>query len=154
MIDFRLTQVSSPTEEQLAGFKAFIAANGAETDAFLSSLLQRAMMAVQAWEDRSLLPATAVLSVTGREDTTAPVALYQSVAAVSSVVDGAGDSLEFSLVGRMVIPSFRTAALTITYTTAPDEGDLAELMPKAYRYGAAMYDGEDAPTLNRILQER
>ena len=32
--------------------------------------------------------------------------------------------------------------------------DLDALMPKVARYGAALYDGEDAPTLARILQER
>jgi hypothetical protein len=34
------------------------------------------------------------------------------------------------------------------------DADLADLMPKVYRYGAALYDGEDSPALAKILQER
>ena len=64
MIDYRITQIADPTAEQLAGFKAFIAANGAETDAFLLSILKRAMMAVQDWEDRTLLAGTATIVAT------------------------------------------------------------------------------------------
>jgi len=156
MIDYRLTNVADPTAAQLAEFKAFIAANGAETDAFLSSLLKRAMMAVQDWDDRTLLAATATIVATGREDNPGePVLLYGTpVADTIAAQDAAGNALGFSLVGRIVIPSFWAAALTITYTTAPDDADLADLMPKVYRYAAALYDGDDSSTLARILQER
>lgn len=155
MIDYRLTNVADPTAAQLAEFKAFIAANGAETDAFLSSLLKRAMMAVQDWDDRTLLASTATIVATGRENGNEPVLLYGTpVADTISVADAAGDALGFSLVGRLIVPSFRSTALTITYNTAPDDADLADLMPKAYRYGAALYDGESSSTLARILQER
>ena len=156
MIDYRITQIADPTAAQLAGFKAFIAANGAETDAFLSGLLKRAMMDVQKWEDRTLLAGTATIVATGREDDPAePVLLYGTPEVDSiAVTDAAGDALAFSLVGRLVLPSYRAASLTITYTTAPVDADLADLMPKVYRYGAALYDGEGSPALAKILQER
>lgn len=155
MIDYRITQIADPTAEQLAGFKAFIAANGAETDAFLTALLKRAMMAVQDWEDRTLLAGTATIVASGRENGGEPVLLYGTPEVDSiAVTDAAGDALAFSLVGRLVLPSYRAAALTITYTTAPVDADLADLMPKVYRYGAALYDGEDSPALAKILQER
>ena len=155
MIDYRITQIADPTAEQLAGFKAFIAANGAETDAFLLSILKRAMMAVQDWEDRTLLAGTATIVATGREDDPAePVLLYGTPDEVESVTGADGNALEYSLVGRFLLPSYRAASLTITYTTAPADADLADLMPKVYRYGAALYDGEGSPVLAKILQER
>lgn len=154
MIDYRITQIADPTAEQLAGFKAFIAANGAETDAFLLSILKRAMMAVQDWEDRTLLAGTATIVASGRENGGDPVLLYGTPAEVESVTGADGNALEYSLVGRFLLPSYRAASLTITYTTAPVDADLADLMPKVYRYGAALYDGEDSPALAKILQER
>lgn len=154
MIDYRITQIADPTAEQLAGFKAFIAANGAETDAFLLSILKRAMMAVQDWEDRTLLAGTATIVASGRENGGEPVLLYGTPDEVESVTGADGNALEYSLVGRFLLPSYRAAALTITYTTAPTDADLADLMPKVYRYGAALYDGEDSPALAKILQER
>ena len=156
MIDYRLSNVADPTAEQLAGFKVFISANGAETDAFLTSILKRAMMAVQDWEDRTLLAADATINATGREDDPgAPVLLYGSpVADTIEVFNAAGEAVAFSLVGRLVVPSYRTAALYIGYTTAPDAADLAYYMPKVYRYAAALYDGDGSADLARILQER
>lgn len=156
MIDFRLTNIADPTAAQLAGFKAFLAANGAETDSFLSDILKRAMCAVQKWDDRSLLAASATIVATGREDdTAAPVHLYQTPDTASiEVVDAAGDAVAFSVVGRLLVPSYRAVALTITYDTAPDAADLAELMPKVYRYAAALYDGDASADLARILQEK
>ena len=154
MIDYRITQIADPTAEQLAGFKAFIAANGAETAAFLLSILKRAMMAVQDWEDRTLLAGTATIVASGRENGGEPVLLYGTPDEVESVTGADGNALEYSLVGRFLLPSYRAASLTITYTTAPTDADLADLMPKVYRYGAALYDGEDSPALAKILQER
>lgn len=154
MIDYRITQIADPTAEQLAGFKAFIAANGAETDAFLLSILKRAMMAVQDWEDRTLLAGTATIVASGRENGGEPVLLYGTPDEVESVTGADGNALEYSLVGRFLLPSYRAASLTITYTTAPADADLADLMPKVYRYGAALYDGEGSPALAKILQER
>ena len=154
MIDYRITQIADPTAEQLAGFKAFIAANGAETDAFLSGLLKRAMMAVQDWEDRTLLAGTATIVASGRENGGEPVLLYGTPDEVESVTGADGNALEYSLVGRFLLPSYLASSLTITYTTAPTDADLADLMPKVYRYGAALYDGEDSPALAKILQER
>ena len=154
MIDYRITQIADPTAEQLAGFKAFIAANGAETDAFLLSILKRAMMDVQGWEDRTLLAGTATIVAYGRENGSEPVLLYGTPSAVVSCVGADGNALEYSLVGRFLLPSYRAASLTITYTTAPTDADLADLMPKVYRYGEAVFNGEDSPALAKILQER
>lgn len=156
MIDYRLTNIADPTAEQLAGFKAFLASNGAETDAFLYGILKRAMCAVQDWEDRTLLAATAMITATGREDDPGePVLLYGNPKEDTiEAYNGAGNAMEFSVVGRLLVPSYRVPALYIIYTTAPDEGALATLMPKVYRYAAALYDGDSSSDLARILQER
>ena len=153
MTQFSLSSVAYPTAAQVAVFKEFAAVN-AGSEALLAEMLTRAMLAVQEWEDRSLLAATVTLTVTDREDTAAPVHLYLTPSEVTSVSNADGEALAYSLVGKELIPSYRTAAVTVVYKTAPEDGDLLALMPKVYRYATALYDGESSSTLARILQER
>ena len=154
MIDYRLSNVAAPTDAEQDFFREFLASNGGESDDCLAVILKRAMMAVQDWEDRTLLAGTATIVATGREDGDEPVLLYGTPDEIQSVTGPDGSALEYSLIGKTLLPSCRTPALTIVYTTKVDDTDLDALMPKVARYGAALYDGEDAPTLARILQER
>ena len=153
MTQFSLDSVCPPTREQLADFKEFAAVN-AGSDVLLGGMLTRAMLAVQEWEDRALLCGTATLIVTGREDTAAPVHLYLTPDTVESVQNADGESIAYSLVGKELIPSYRTAAVKVVYRVAPLDADIAALMPKVFRYAAALYDGEDAATLAHLLQEK
>ena len=153
MTQFSLSSVAAPTSAQLAAFKEFASVN-AGSDALLTGMLTRAMLAVQEWEDKSLLGATATLVVTDREDTAAPIHLYLTPSEIVSVSNADGDPLAYSLVGNELIPSYRTAAVTVVYKTAPEDGNVTALMPKVYRYATALYDGEESATLARILQER
>ena len=43
--------------------------------------------------------------------------------------------------------------MKVTYKTVPNEGDRERLLPTVFRYGTALYDGEEAGVLNRILME-
>lgn len=153
MTQFSLSSVYPPSREQLAAFKEFASIN-AGSDALLGGMLTRAMLAVQEWEDKALLRCTATLSVTGREDTAAPVHLYLTPGEVVSVSNADGDTLAYSLVGSELLPSFRTASVCVVYKVVPNEADVLALLPKVYRYATALYDGESASTLARILQER
>lgn len=153
MIDFRLASVPDPTAAQLADFKAFLAANGAESDAFLTAILKRAMLAVQAWDDRALLSGTATLVVSGREDND-PVRLYLTPGTIASVLDGDATPVAYSLAGKALYPARSVRDLVITYAVVPADDDLAALLPKVYRYASALYDGDESGALARILQEK
>ena len=153
MTQFSLASVGSPTAAQLAAFKEFAAVN-AGSDALLTEMLTRAMLSVQEWEDKALLTGTATLIVSDREDTAAPVHLYLTPGEIASVQNAAGDSIQYSLVGKELIPSYRAEAVKVVYAVSPAAGDVSALMPKVYRYAAALYDGETSSTLARILQER
>ena len=153
MTQFSLASVGSPTAAQLAAFKEFASVN-AGTDTLLTSMLTRAMLAVQEWEDVALLGATATLIVSDREDTAAPVHLYLTPSTITSVQNGEGDAIAYSLVGKELIPSYRAAAVKVVYSVVPNDADVTNLMPKVFRYATALYDGESSSTLARILQER
>lgn len=153
MTQFSLSSVASPTAAQVASFKEYASIN-AGSDALLTDMLTRAMLAVQEWEDRSLLGATATLVVSQPDGICDPVHLYLTPGEITSVQNAAGDAIAYTLVGKELIPSFRTAAVKVVYTTSPAAGDVTALMPKVYRYATALYDGESSSTLARILQER
>lgn len=154
MIDVARTTTGAPSAAQLASFKEYAAMNGGASDAMLTDMLRRAMVAVQEWEDKTLLAASVKITATAREDDpTAPVTLYGWPLSVASVADGDGNAVDFSLIGRQVFPKAGAAALVIDYTTAPVEGIVNPLLPKVYRYACALYDGMDAKDLNAILME-
>ena len=47
----------------------------------------------------------------------------------------------------------RKGTVKVTYETVPNEGDRERLLPTVFRYGTALYDGEDPDVLKRILME-
>lgn len=153
MVDVSTNVTGTPTTEQLAAFKLFASVNAAATDALLTSILRRAMAEVQKWEDRTLLATSYVVVVTEREDPAAPVKLYGDNYTFTSVADGAGNPVDYQIAGRQLFPLGGASILSVAYTTSPTSSALADLLPKVYRYACALYDGEDAQTLNRILQE-
>ena len=155
MLNFRLTDVAQPCRAHLEAFRNFAAVSGEATDALLLDMLRRAMLAVQEWEDKSLLAARATLVVLDRDDPAGPVHLFLTPSEVVTVEEPlSGEPLEYSLVGTELIPSWRTRNVRVVYDTAPEKADIDALMPKVYRYAAALYDGDDSAALARILQER
>jgi hypothetical protein len=68
--------------------------------------------------------------------------------------DRDGESVRFDpLPGGKVQLFVRTGIVRITYETVPNEGDRERLLPTVFRYGTALYDGEDPDVLKRILME-
>ena len=154
MITYETIVAGEPTTEQLEEFKNYASVNSAATDALLMSMLKSAMLAVGEWEDVSLLACTCRVSALGRECAYEPVRLFGTPDEVLGMVDGRGEDVTGTLVGRDVILGGPAANLVVTYTTKVSEGDLSRFLPKVYRYAVALYDGEEAPVLNRILTER
>lgn len=153
MIQLSVKELGSPTEAQLASFKAYLASNGAETDAQLTALLRAAMVAVQEWEDRSLLDETIVLIHAHRADPRAPIRLYRSVDTIVSVKDQDGNALSYTRMGNLLTIEGAARNVEVEYKTKATEQIQASLEDKVFRLAAAKYDGETPQIINKILME-
>lgn len=120
-------------------------------DALLRSLMKRAALVVQEYADSSLLACSFRLDVT--DNGGSRIRLYQTVSGVTSVTDGNGGSLGYSLSGGCVSLSVPAETVSITYDTAPDEAEIGRLLPVAIRYATALYDGQDNTELDKIIAE-
>lgn len=147
------TSIADPTTAQIAGFKAYASISESEHDALFSDLLKNAMLEVGDWEDVSLLAQTIRLTVSEREEN-GPITLYRGGGTITSVTDAAGNAIGYTMHGGAVLPDVFTPEVVITYNTSVSDGDLARLLTRAYRYATAVYDGEDANTLQKILTTR
>ena len=149
----RLTIISAEDIrcEWLQELKRYASVPDDSQDALLRSLLRRAALEVQEYADSSLLACSFRLDVTDNEDSR--IRLYQTVSGVTSVTDGSGRSLGYSLSGNSVSLSTSSETVSIMYDTVPDEGEVGRLLPVAIRYATALYDGQDNTELTKIIQE-
>lgn len=149
----RLTIISAEDIrcEWLQELKRYASVPDDSQDALLRSLLRRAALEVQEYADSSLLACSFRLDVTDNEDSR--IRLYQTVSGVTSVTDGSGRSLGYSLSGNSVSLSTLSETVSIMYDTVPDEGEVGRLLPVAIRYATALYDGQDNTELTKIIQE-
>lgn len=153
MIQVSVKSVGDPCAPHLAEFRQFLGAAEAGNDALIKSVLKSAMVAVQEWEDRSLLPETITLIHARRPDPWAPVRLYRTVDEVTSVKDEDGNDMEYTRTGNLLQVKRPCRNVEVVYKTKPEAGDVEALLLKVYRVAAARYDGDDARTINQILME-
>lgn len=149
----RLTIISAEDIrcEWLQELKRYASVPDDSQDALLRSLLKRAALVVQEYADSSLLACSFRLDVTDNEGSR--IRLYQTVSDVTSVADGSGRSLGYSLSGNSVSLSTSSETVSIMYDTVPDEGEVGRLLPVTIRYATALYDGQDNTELTKIIQE-
>lgn len=149
MIRTSLISFAEPAQALLDEFKAEVGATDDNFGQILRNCLVRALCEVQDAADTSLLDCT--MKVLDTEVENGSVRLYQSVSGLVSVtVDGvAADGAV--LQGNIVKVSGSQAE--VVYTTEASEGDLMRLKTVAFRYGRALFEGQDSATLNRILSE-
>lgn len=148
MITLNIIESSRPSAEWLEGLKAYASVPDASQDSLLESLLHRACLRVQEMADRSLLACTLRLEEDGVEN--GLVRLYQTTAEVLTVTDGEGNALAWAK-GSRTVSVGAADHVVVTYRTEPRDGDIAELLPVAYQYATALYDGEESKTLANIL---
>lgn len=153
MIQVSVKSVGDPFGPVLDGFRQYLAAPETGNDGLLKAVLKSAMIAVQEWEDRSLLPETIAVVVAARPDPRAPITLYRTVSEVVSVTGEDGAPLDYTLSGKLLQVAGRCRNAEVVYKTRPDQADVEALLLKVYRVAAARYDGEDAQTINRIIME-
>ena len=136
----------------LEQFKQYASVPDDSRDALLASLLKAAVVKVQEFADTALAACT--YRVTAAVPASGVVRLYMGGGDVTGCVDADGDFVRFDpLPGARVQTFLRTGYVSITYQTAPNEGDRERLLPTVFRYGTALYDGEESDVLNQILKE-
>ncbi len=153
MIQVSVKSVGDPSGPMLDGFRQYLSAPETGNEGLLKAVLKSAMIAVQEWEDRSLLPETIALVVAARPDPRAPITLYRSVSEIVSVTDAEGRALDYTSSGKLLQVTGRCSDAEVIYKTEVRKGDVEALLLKVYRVAAARYDGEDAQTINRIIME-
>lgn len=136
----------------LEQFKQYASVPDDSRDALLNSLLKAAVLKVQEFADTAIAACT--YRVTAAVPPSGVVCLYMGGGDIVELEDGEGEPVRFDpLPGGRVQTYVRTGTVKVTYKTVPNEGDRERLLPTVFRYGTALYDGEEAGVLNRILME-
>ena len=136
----------------LEQFKQYASVPDDSRDALLNSLLKTAVLKVQ--ESANVAIAACTYQVTAAVPASGIVRLYMGGGDITECVDADGDFVRFDpLPGARVQTFLRTGYVKVTYQTVPNEGERERLLPTVFRYGTALYDGEDPKTLNQILLE-
>jgi hypothetical protein len=136
----------------LEQFKQYASVPDDSRDALLDSLLKTAVMKVQ--ESANVAIAACTYRVTAAVPASGIVRLYMGGGDITECVDADGDFVRFDpLPGARVQTFLRTGYVKVTYQTVPVEGERERLLPTVFRYGTALYDGEDPKVLNMILME-
>lgn len=136
----------------LEQFKQYASVPDDSRDALLNSLLKTAVLKVQEFADTAIAACT--YRVTAAVPASGIVRLFMGGGDIVELEDGNGEPVRFDpLPGGRVQTFVRTGAVKVTYQTVPNEGDRERLLPTVFRYGTALYDGEDPDVLKRILME-
>lgn len=150
MIRLNTKYIATPTQVDLDKYKKYASISDCSQDELLMSLLSQAISLVQKAADKSVVAASYELVESERENNT-PVKLYQTVSEITSVKDGHGNPLGYSLSGHFLIPDFPTETVVVEYETAPD-GDASLLLPTVWQFATALYDGAEQQELLNILR--
>jgi hypothetical protein len=136
----------------LEQFKQYASVPDDNRDALLASLLKTAVLKVQEFADTAIAACT--YRVTAAVPASGIVRLFMGGGDIVELEDGNGEPVRYDpLPGGRVQTFVRTGAVKVTYQTVPNEGDRKRLLSTVFRYGTALYDGEDPDVLKRILME-
>lgn len=137
----------------LEEFKQYASIPDGSRDAMLLTLLKKAILRVQEYGDRALIPCTATLTCVVPQ--TGIVRLYLGGGEITSIVDTrtAGFVRFDPLPGGKIQVFSRGNEVQITYTVTPSEANAINARPVILRYATALYDGDEVETLNKILSE-
>ena len=141
------------TETFLEEFRQYASVPDHSRDALLRSLLEAAVLKVQEFADRALVKCT--VRQTARVPESGVFQLYLGGGEVTSVSvpSSAWEASYVALAGDRLRISPTGLDAEVVFKAAPTASDLVKLKPTVFRYGTALYDGEDTDVLNRILLE-
>ena len=137
----------------LEEFRQYASVPDHSRDALLTALLKTAVLKVQEFADRALVKCT--VRQTARVPESGVFELWLGGGEVESVdVPSSGWETSWSaLDGQRLRVSPTGQDAEVVFRAEPKEADLVKLKPTVFRYGTALYDGEDTEVLNRILLE-
>ena len=152
MTEVRIITAGDPTDQQFAKFKQYASVPDCSTDALLFGILKKAMLDVQEFSDKGVLPCTIELTAynvrVGDE-----IQLYQGGKTVTSIVDEDGDSVYYAMTGSKVRVSQNAAVLTITYANRVLPAEVGKMLPVCFELATAIYDGEESDKQASILKK-
>lgn len=150
MITSRIIDSEKASEQALQALKSYAGISDDSQDYLLTSMLNRAFLKVQEYEDVALLASTIEVTVTDKEDEF--VKLYQGAAEILSVTNAEGAAITHKLISARQL-RVSGSVVKVTYTTEPTDENYQYLLPVVLRYATALYDGADVAELNKILWE-
>lgn len=143
--------IGNNTDITLADFKAYANITGTDKDTQLQSVLTQAVIRVQEYADRALLPCTITMEAEGEQ-----AQLWQPIiSSVTHVVDmNTGDDVVADCVAKGNTLYFpRPGVWKVTYTTQPVAGETKRLLAYVWEMAVAMWDGnteEETKVYQRI----
>lgn len=137
----------------LEEFKQYASVPDHSRDALLLSLLRTAILKVQEFADRALVKCTVRQTARVPESGVFELWLGGGEVVSVSVPLSAWETSWKALDGRRLRVSPTGLDAEVVFRAEPKEADLVKLKPTVFRYGTALYDGEDTDVLNRILLE-
>lgn len=141
------------TANFLEEFRQYASVPDHSRDALLRSLLNAAVLKVQEFADRALVRCTVRQIARVPESGVFELFLGGGEVVSASVPSSGWETSWKALEGNKIRISPTGLDAEVVFTAEPKPADLVKLKPTVFRYGTALYDGEDTDVLNRILLE-
>lgn len=148
--ELRIISAEQPTAQQLEQFKAYASVPDCSRDGMLATILKRAMLQVQEYADKAILPCTIELTAYDVEPGDV-IPLYQGGRTISAALDAEGNAVDCTLESGRIIVGGYASSLTVIYSNEVTGPEAERLMPVCWELATAIYDGEDAPAQASIL---
>ena len=148
----RIIEAEEPLTDHLEQFKMYASVPDGSRDGILLKILKRAMLTVQEYADRALLPCVIELTAYDVEPGES-LPLYQGGKEVVSVKDRDGADVEHTVDSGRVIIGQRSSSVTVTYKNEVVLPEAEKLQPVCWELATAIYDGEDADVQASILKK-
>ena len=150
--EIRIISAGEPLYDHLEQFKMYASVPDGSRDGMLLKILKRAMLTVQEYADKALLPCTLELTAYDVEAGD-PVRLYQGGTEVLSAENQDGESVEFTQEGNRLRIQSCCKALVVVYRNSVNIPEAEALQPVCWELATAIYDGEDAKVQGDILKK-
>ena len=151
-LQVKIIRSGNPLPEHLEQYKQYASVPDDSRDIILVKMLKSAMLLVQAYSDRAMLPCMIELRATDVESGEC-LKLYQGGAKVISGPDLDGHDLDYEQNGGSICLPRRAAAVVVVYKNDIITSESDVLMPVCWELATALYDGEDAKVQGEILKK-
>ncbi len=150
--EIRIITAGDPLHDHIEQFKMYASVPDSSRDGILQKILKRAMLTVQEYADRAVLPCTIELTA---YDVVAgdSIHLYQGGRTVTSVKDREGGNVDYTLDAGRIIVNQSASSVTVTYENEVTCAEAEKLQPVCWELATAIYDVEEAPKQASIIRK-